>query len=220
MNRPRLASILFLLMITTTNLALTQSSADLRKVQGQTIVSTELPKAALTFGREFHYVGGQRVNLYDIADAEQQLFVKSNRGRIEAFYWVQFERRLPTDQHTYNYPADRTTEIGGLKFIYDVKSWPEYASDLTGDPASDGAAISRLAAQAKLAFPKRAVRVRMFHLPTPDRRTELMIIYGEALPENSTVPVRNGGVELDSEAPATAQALLESAKRGMSIRRD
>jgi len=31
----------------------------------------------------------------------------------------------------------------------------------------------------------------MFHLPTNDRRTELMIIYGEALPKNSEVPVRD-----------------------------
>jgi hypothetical protein len=58
----------------------------------------------------------------------------------------------------------------------------------------------------------------MFHLPTPDRRTELMIIYGEELPENSAVPVRSGGVELDKEAPASADALLEDPRRDLTIR--
>jgi hypothetical protein len=30
----------------------------------------------------------------------------------------------------------------------------------------------------------------MFHLPTPDRRTELMIIYGDAVPQDFSVPLR------------------------------
>jgi hypothetical protein len=64
---------------------------------------------------------------------------------------------------------------------------------------------------------QKTARVRMFHLPTPDRRTELMIIYGEALPEGSVVPVREGGVPLDNESPASAQTFLENARRDLSI---
>lgn len=207
----------FLLITAAGHLCAAQDSTDLlRKVQGQTILSPEVPKAELTFAKEFHYVGGQRVNLYNMADAEQHLFVKAKGGTIDAFYWVQFEHRLPADKHTYNYKG-RTTEIGGLNFIYDVKSWSEYASDMLEDPESDGAAISRLAEKEHLAFPKRAARVRMFHLPTPDRRTELMIIYGEALPENSSTPVKKDGVDLDSEAPPAAKAILDDAKQGMII---
>jgi len=192
----------------------------LREVRGQTIVSTELPAAELTFGKDFHYVGGQRVNLYGLADAEQHLFVKAgDDGAIERFYWVQFEHRLPTSKGPYDYQLSGTTEIGDLSFVYDTKSWPDYAANNAEDPASDGAAISRLAAEHKLAFPQRAARVRMFHLPTADRRTELMIIYGEALPEGSAVPVRREGVLLDKEAPAAAQALLQDVRRGLTIRK-
>ena len=70
-----------------------------------------------------------------------------------------------------------------------MKSWPNYAAGMLDDPASDGAAISNLLAKSNRKFPQRAARIRMFHLPTPDKRTELMIIYGEALPENSPVPL-------------------------------
>jgi hypothetical protein len=59
----------------------------------------------------------------------------------------------------------------------------------------------------------------MFHLPTLDHRTELMIIYGEALPDNSDIPVRPGGVVLDKEAPAAAQAILQDALRDLTIRK-
>jgi len=39
----------------------------------------------------------------------------------------------------------------------------------------------------------------MFHLPTADHRMELMGIYAEALSQFSEIPVRQGGVELDTE---------------------
>jgi hypothetical protein len=195
-----------------------EAASRLREISGQTIVSNELPAAELTFGKEFHYVGGQRVNLYGNADAEQHVFVKAgSSGVVERFYWVQFEHFFPTNTYKYDYPADRTTDIGGLQFIYDVKSWPDYAAMENEDPASDGAAVQRMLAQHNLAFPKKAARVRMFHLPTPDRRAELMIIYGEALPEGSTVPVRKGGVELDKESPDAARMFLEDARRGLTI---
>ena len=196
------------------------TASRLREVNGQTIISRELPAAELTFGKDFRYVGGQRVNLYGNADAEQHLFVKAGTsGAVARFYWVQFEHFFPTNTYKYDYPADHTTDIDGLQFIYDVKSWPDYAALQADDPASDGAAIERLLAQHNLAFPKKAARVRMFHLPTADRRTELMIIYGEALPEVSSVPVRKDGVELDKESPDSARMLLDGARRDLTIRK-
>ena len=125
------------------------SEAPLREVRGQTIISKELPAAELTFGDDFHHVGGQRVNLYGNADVEQQLFVKAgNGGVVERFYRVQFEHFLPTNKYAYTYPADRTTEAE--------------------DPASDGAAISRLLTQDNLVFPSRAAAFARF---TCQRRT-------------------------------------------------
>ena len=194
------------------------ASPQLREVRGQTIVSRELPAATLTFGKDFRYVGGQKVNLYGNAEAEQHLFVKAgSSGAVERFYWVQFEHFFPTNVYTYDYHPDRTTDLGGLQFIYDTKSWPDYASLQMEDPSSDGAAIARLLSQHGLAFPKKTVRIRMFHLPTADRRTELMIIYGEALPEGSTVPVRKEGVALDTESPDSAKTFLDDARKDLSI---
>jgi hypothetical protein len=41
----------------------------------------------------------------------------------------------------------------------------------------------------------------------------------EALPENSDIPVRRGGVVLDEEAPAIAHKLLERVRRDLTILR-
>ena len=191
-----------------------------RHVQGQTITSNELPAADLTFGKDFRYVGGQVVNLYGNADAEQHLFVKAAAsGPVQSFYWVQFEHFLPSNKYTYDYKPDRTTDFGGLQFIYDVKSFLGYDAALQSDPRSDGAAVTSLLAQHSLAFPKRTARVRMFHLPTPDRRTELMIIYGESLPEDSKIPVGEDGIRLDDAAPESAKTLLDHVREGLNIRK-
>jgi hypothetical protein len=57
----------------------------------------------------------------------------------------------------------------------------------------------------------------MFHLPSADHRTELMIVYGEALPQDTAVPVRKDGVPLDKESPGAAQMFLEHARQGLVI---
>ena len=61
----------------------------------------------------------------------------------------------------------------------------------------------------------------MFYLPTPDHRTELMIIYGEVLQEDSKVPLntlRDVGVLLDDAAPEAAKDIRDRAIRGMGIK--
>lgn len=209
-----------LLALICSSLAGSQDSASaalLRQVNGQTLTSPELPRAEFNLAKEFHYVGGQTVNLYGNAEAEQHVFVVSKDRLVERFYWLQFEHFLPSNKRTYDYQPDRTTDIGGLRFIYDVKSWPDYAANQAEDPASDGAAMARLLDEHNLVFAKKTVRVRMFYFPTRDRRTELMIIYGEALPDDSPVPVRDDGVALDKEAPDSARLFLEHARRDLGI---
>lgn len=191
---------------------------ELRAVRGQTIVSNELPKADLNFSRDFRYVGGQSVNLYGNALAEQHIFVVASETNVEKFYLVQFEHFLPTNSRTYDFSSSLQTKIDDLGFVYDVKTWPDYATMQTQDPQSDGAAMVRLLASHHLTLPRQAVRVRMFHLLTTDRRSELMIIYGEALPPHSPVPVREGGVVLDQESPDMAHFYLEHARKDLTIR--
>jgi hypothetical protein len=188
-------------------------------VRGHTIVSNRLPAADLTFGKDFRYVGSQVVNLYGNAFAEQHVFVKgASAGPVDAFYWVQFEHYLPTNNNTYDYRPERTTDFGGLQFIYDVRAFTDYGGN-TRDPRSDGAALAALLATHGLAFPTRMARVRMFHLPTADRRSELMIIYGEVLAPNSRVPTSADGVSLDSESPNDARMILDHARQGITIRK-
>ena len=46
-----------------------------------------------------------------------------------------------------------------------------------------------------------------------------MIIYGEALPEDSKIPVRKDGVDLDKESPDSARLILNDARMDLTIRK-
>jgi len=190
----------------------------LRHVKGRTIVSEEFPRAELRVRKGYQFIGTQQINLYGVAEAEQYVFTRHGRDNtVESFYWIQFEHFLPSNDRTYNYASKNTTQIGDLHFVYNVGSWSDYRAEMAGNPASDGAAIERLLEKRHLSFPHRAAHVRMFHSPSADHRSELMIIYGEVLPQDSAVPVRKDGLDLDTESPDSAQLLLEHARQGLIV---
>ena len=194
------------------------SASALRHVRGRTVFSEQSPKVELSVGKGYRFIGTQLVNLYGLAEAEQYVFARQGRDNtVKSFYWIQFEHFLPSNDRTYNYDSKNTTQIGDLHFIYNTGSWPDYLAEMAGNAASDGAAIERLLEKRQLSFPHRAAHVRMLYLPSADHRSELMIIYGEALPQNSAIPVREKGVNLDTESPDSAQVLLERARRGLVI---
>jgi hypothetical protein len=195
----------------------TNTSA-VRHIRGTTIFSGEFPKAELNIRRGFRFIGTQKVNLHGNAEAEQYIFAGVVRDNIaERFYLIQFEHFLPTNDLTYDYASMPTTQIGNLAFNYDVKSFIDLGALLLEDQGSDGAAMEQLLDKRHLSLPHNTAMVRMFHLPSADRRTELMIIYGEALPLDTAVPVRKGGVLLDKESPGSAQIFLEHARQGLVI---
>lgn len=218
MHRPTTILLTFSCTIGCAQNSATRTPGVEREVRGHTIVSDTLPAVDITISDDFRYVGSQTINIYGTADAEQHIFVAGAPGKVDRLYWVQFEHYLPSNNHSYDYKPERTTDIGGLQFIYDVGSISDYAG-APRDPRSDGAAVIALLEKHNLTLPARAVRVRMFHLPNADRRSELMIIYGEALPPESRTPVSAEGTSLDTESPAEAKIFLERAVRGVTVRR-
>ena len=195
------------------------SAHAMRHVRGRTIVSEESLKVELSVRKGHRFIGSQRVELYGVAEAEQYLFAKQGlENTVESFYWIQFEHFLPSNDRTYHYASKKITQIGDLHFVYNVGSWPDYLAEMAGNPASDGAAIQRLFEKQHLSFPHRAAHVRMFHSPSADHRSELMIIYGEALPQDSAVPVGKAGLVLDTESTGSAQLLLQHARQGLIVR--
>lgn len=189
-----------------------------RRIQGRTIISDELPRAKIGIQGDLRFIGTQTVNIHGNSEAEQYVFASSGRDHIvRRFYLIQFEHVLPDNRMTYDYAAMPTTRVGNLLFNYDVKGFSGLGDLLRGDQGSDGAALERLLDGRHLTLPRNIVMVRLFHLPPADRRAELMIVYGEALPQDTDVPVRADSVPLDTELPTMALKFLESARQGLAV---
>jgi hypothetical protein len=210
----------FPLAVIAVSIALLASGSDSvrleRHVHGQVLTSDHDPAVKITFGPQFKYAGGQRFVLYGVAEAEQHFYVQSAaNGQAERFYWVQFEHYLPDNTHQYDYPSKRTTDIGGLNFIYDTAVFADYAGANT-DPASDGGKARALLKNGGITFPAAAARIRMVHLTDNSRRSELMIIYGEALKEKAP-PNSAEGLPADDQVPELSAGVRQHALEGIKI---
>ena len=146
-------------------------------VHGSTVRVDDGGIATLAIDPTMRYVGGHRFVLYGVADAEQHAFATADAsGNVLRFYWIQFERYLPTAT-TGRYTYDQDSAI-----VRDGLEWRVQARRYTAPPDSTGdrGAFYALLAKAGLHPPAGAARVRLVHIMGDDRRSELMIIYAEA----------------------------------------
>jgi hypothetical protein len=157
-----------------------QVGAPERKVAGSTITSERDPQVKIQLPSAAHYVGASRWDLYDVADCELHAWVEANpQKRVQRLYWVQFEGYLPSKPDlTHTYDSPRHATIGGLDFYVDT--WVR-SKDAEVRPGSDREHIEALVRDKGYSEPSGMMYVRLVHLLDPQKRKELMIIYGEDL---------------------------------------
>ena len=171
-------------------------------VDGHVVPVGEGGIATLVVDTAFRYVGGQRFVLLGVADAEQHAFVAADAaGNIQRFYWVQFEQYLPGSPGRYDYAQDQALALNGREWRAQVRRYSTPA-----DPASDRGHLYALFAAAGLRVPSPAIRARLVHVTSTDRRSELMIIYAEA----SGTDRQPDATEID--------AMIVRAQAGLRIR--
>ena len=189
-----------------------------RTVKGRTIISPELPAARLTIAPGLRYVGGQRFLLNGHTDAEQYFFADTAPdGMIRRAWWIQFEHKVPGNNDSYYYPPTRTLAIGGISFIYDTKIYTDYAH-IAVTPASDVEKARAFLAAKGLKLPATASRVRMFNLPGSDKRSELMIVYIQALSPRQMPDDAGNDMPADDKYPALSATIVRAAEQSLTIR--
>ena len=190
-----------------------------RVVQGNTLTSSRLPQITLELRHPVQYVGADRWRLYGNADCEIHLFVEADSSkRVSRLYWVQFEAFLPQVNSRYDsYNSPVHASIGGRDFIVDGWFYP--ANLPYNRPDSDREHAMRLLQSKGYTLPKELATRRMVHLPTKDKRSELMIIYAEdmALSGYSLADLDRGGKAL-AEQPRLEKELLQRALDRISAR--
>ncbi|XHS76500.1 creatininase family protein [Burkholderiaceae bacterium UC74_6] len=178
-----------------------------RQFVNGSLVSANDPAASFTVNKDFHYIGGQRIDLFKLAGAEQHFFVDVSPGNsIRRFYWLQFEQFHPDNDKVYNYAGivQQPVPLGRLLFMGDVRVSPNYFT-MDDRPGSDSKAAENFLRSLGLNIDGTFVTLRLFHLTDASRRKELMVIYGERL-----MP--------DTDASAVKAQIIERAQTGMELR--
>jgi hypothetical protein len=87
------------------------------------IVPAMQPQIRLDVDTSLEYVGSQRWILYNVAQAEQHLFVQRSAAGVERFLWVQFEEYIPSSNGRYDYSKDSPVAAFGRELRTSKQLW-------------------------------------------------------------------------------------------------
>jgi len=151
-----------------------------RTGQDTILRSEKLPLVAIQIDPEFRYAGGTSFILYEIARVEQHHFVVADETRrVLRHLWFQFEGYLENNNHTYDYSGMDTLHLDGFTFLHDTASM-NIEQEHAARPGSDSAHVVDFFRDKGYLLTGDVLFHRMIWLDA-DRRSELMIIYSEAL---------------------------------------
>lgn len=196
-----------------------QDPAPERVVSANTLRSERDPAVTLELPASVQYVGAHRWVLYGVADCEVHVFVDADSAkRVTRLYWIQFEGYLPQISSSYNsYNSPIRVDLGGgREFIVDGGL---FRTTTASRPGSDRERVLELLKAQGYVIPAEMMTRRMVHLPTPDRRKELMIIYAEDLaPTGFVIADLTTGGRSSAEWPRLERELLQRAVERIKAR--
>ena len=190
-----------------------------RSVEGTTIVSSQEPEATFRLDPDYTYVGGMAYVLVDRMDVEQHVFAKVRDGVTESVIAFQFESVRESVDFQYDYSSSELrTQIDGLEFFTDAE--PGRTSPLAPleRRTSDGSMLRGLLRDQGVVIPQNYVWIRQVHLPTEDRRSEVIIVAMERLDEEGATrdDLLPGGA-LEADWPAIRDRYIDRVGEAISI---
>ncbi|MEO5798842.1 MAG: hypothetical protein ABIZ70_09995 [Gemmatimonadales bacterium] len=141
------------------------------------LTSAMQPEIQLKVDTSLSYIGSQRWILYNVAQAEQQLFVQRSATGVSRFLWVQFEEYIPAANGRYDYSSDTPINAFGREWRVSPEMWNIPTTE--SRPASDGAYARKMLREHGIILPPQMVYERFIYLPDATHRRELMVIYAE-----------------------------------------
>jgi hypothetical protein len=173
------------------------------------VESAMQPQIRLDIDTALSYVGSQRWILYNVAQAEQHLYVQRSPSGVQRFLWIQFEEYIPSSNGKYDYSRSAPISAFGRELRTDKRFWTVPTTETR--PESDGAYARRMLREKGMTLPPHMLYERFIYLPDSTGRRELMVIYAEELGFAGAIPA-----DTLPAAKARLDALLaEHERRGL-----
>jgi hypothetical protein len=190
-----------------------------REVEGNVLVSSDLPRITLRVDEGLRFVGRLQFVLYDFAEADVFVFAEADEGgRLSRWVIVQFEGYLESNSYTYNYSSPTTVRVGSHEYLHDYYVADRESVSEPERPGSDAERVSGLLREKGYVEPVRSMRVRLVRLIGEERRRELLLIYGESLDERTELAGRlPANAFLGEEHAEVAEGLLRRALGAIEV---
>jgi hypothetical protein len=150
-----------------------------RAVEGQVLVSTQLPRIRIEIAPEFRFVGRLPFRIRDVAEGERLVFAETGGTRVTRLFVAQFEGFLPGVEDIYRYSFENARRFGSHRFRHNVFAYVRADAD-EENPAGEAALTHRFLADRGLELPNVLLVSRFLTLGDDRRRNELILFYMEA----------------------------------------
>lgn len=153
-----------------------------RTVQGHVLVSDSLPEVRIVLPEAAAFIGSTRFDLYDVADTEIYLFAEARPDRtLDQLYWIQFEAYLPNVPNVAYEPGSRgepLVDLGDMNLFYRARFG---RSEDEMPEGSEAERVVEMVRAAGYAMPLETMSAQFHQTVHPDNRSEIIVIYVEAL---------------------------------------
>ena len=150
-----------------------------RYVEGQVLVSTDLPAIRVRLDEAFAYVGQRTFTLKDIARVERYVFVDADeQRRIERMFIFQFEGFLDTNDHTYRYRFTNPVELGGHTFNHNTWYYDD-AVEMARNPGAESERTRAFLEEQGYHLEQELMMSRFVAVVDEAKRNELILYYFE-----------------------------------------
>lgn len=202
-----------------------------RYVEGNRIISTELPEIEIEVGGEFSYVGNfdfeilvnsdeypKELQGKAVAAGERFVFaaVEGNRA-IKKLFIVQFEGFLAENDFVYNYNFDRAEYIGDNKYRHNT--WFYDSKKLAQEnPNNEGAKTRAFLQEKGFQLEDEFMMSRFVGLASEDRKHEIIIFHLEMLKKTTGYSLDEYENSISREEAGTIrEALVERSRNSFKI---
>ena len=202
-----------------------------RSVNGNTLVSNQLPKIEIEVAEEFSFIGKfdfeiiaeskeypEEIRNKPVAAGERFVFVSADSNRaVNKLFIVQFEGFLPTNDFIYNYNFDEAEYLGQNKYrhntwFYDSKKLAEE------NPNNEGAKTRAFLMEKGYQIEDQFMMSRFVGLASDDRKHEIIIYYLEMLQKSTGYTLEEYEKSISKEAAdAIRSSLIERSRNSFKI---
>lgn len=205
--------------------------APLRLVEGNVLISNDLPKIEIEIDDEFNYIGkfdfeiiassdeySEDMQGKAVAAGERYVFAAMAENRsINKLFIVQFEGFLPENDLIYNYDFSKAGSIGGNR--YRQNTWFYDSKKLAQEnPTSEGAKTRTFLQEKGFLLEDQFMMSRFVGLASEDRKNEIIIFYHEMLHKTTGNSLEEYEDSIsDEEAKSIKSSFIERSRKSFNI---